>query len=129
MAKNWKPKPFKLPDPFKPLKEKTPKERHVMTEYERKLIPILCGYIKKKQVIQFWYEDTTKKFNDWRIVEPHLIGELKTTGNIILSGWFEPTGIQIAAGENSKWGNYILGNISKISGLNQIFRFSRSGYN
>ena len=99
MSKNWNPKlpkeyqPPKLPklpslpklpkltnqfDPFKFPKE--PKEEvipHIITEYEKQLIQILCPAINNKHLIKFWYHDETTSFEDWRLVEPHLIGQTK----------------------------------------------------
>jgi hypothetical protein len=102
MAKSWKPKlpkafqPYKPPKPFDPFKlPKEPKEEpkpHVMTEYERQLIQKLCPVIKNKNLIRFWYVDRTTDFADWRLIEPHLIGQTKyKAANIWLSGWFLPT--------------------------------------
>ncbi len=153
MAKGWKvPKikgiqPYKPPkfkdpfknifkDPFKDMfkepKEPKIKEMHSVTLYEKNVAEILYPAIKAKRLVKFYYIDKTKDYEDWRIVEPHLIGELKTTGNIILSGWYLPTQQQIIQyGETEKWGNYILGNvdIKRIEILEQTFSFTRFGYN
>lgn len=128
MAKLWKPKPYKPIAPFKtPKPEPTP---HVMTEYERQLIQRLCPAIKSKHLIRFWYLDKTTKFEGWRLVEPHLIGQTNYKHeNIWLVGWFLPTTEQMLQGHEAKWGNYILDDISKEEILEQQYRFTRPLYN
>lgn len=51
---------------------------HIITEYEKELIKDLCPIIKNKQLIKFYYSDNSSNFEDWRIVEPHLIGVSNT---------------------------------------------------
>jgi hypothetical protein len=140
MAKSWKPKPlksfpsFKIPkmaDPFKMPKE--PKQEllpHIITEYEKELITELCPAIKEKNLIKFWYEDKDKNFADWRIVEPHLIGQTNYKHeNIWLVGWFIPTPQQIIMGHEQGWGNYILDEVKSVSILEQQYRATRLHYN
>jgi len=122
MAKSWK------PNPYKPPKE-APKP-HVITEYERQLIRELCPAIQGKNLIRFWYNDITTNFEDWRLIEPYLIGQTKYKhANIWLVGWFLPTGLQMIDGHEEKWGNYVLEDISKVEILEQRYRFTRPQYN
>ena len=140
MAKSWKPKlpkafqPYKPPKPFDPFKIPTePKEEprpHVMTEYERQLIQTLCPIIKNKQLIKFWYADNTTSNEDWRIVEPHLIGQTKfKAANIGLRAWFLPTPEQIYSGYEEGWKLYTLDDIKKVEILSQTFIRTRPSYN
>jgi hypothetical protein len=149
MAKTWKPKlpkafqpwkppkmadPFKLPkfsDPFKlPKEPKYVEPPHVMTMYERELIRMLCPVISEKRLIRFWYEDRTTNFADWRIIEPHLIGQVKyKSENIWLSGWFLPTEEQKMDGHFQDWGNYILDDVKKVEILGSVYRITRPRYN
>jgi hypothetical protein len=146
MAKSWKPKipkayqPYKQQNPFKPLKfeapfklSKEPKKEelpHAMTLYERDLIEQLCPVILNKQLIRFWYKDKTSSFEDWRLIEPHSIGQVKyKTANILLTGWFLPTSEQIMDGHTQDWKNYILDDISRLEILGQTYGTTRPGYN
>ena len=153
MAKSWKPKipkafqpykPPKIKDPFKDymkgfalpkepkFKEPKVKEMHSVTLYEKQVQTILCKAISEKYLVMFWYTDKEKDYEDWRIVEPYLIGELKSTGNIILSGWYLPTQEQHMEYDVIEgWGNYILGNIDikQIEIMDKKFQFPKFGYN
>ncbi len=152
MSKSWKPKlpkeyqlpklpklpnqfdPFKMPKQFDPFKySKEPKKEvipHIITEYEKQLIYTLSPVIKNKQLIRFWYCDETTSFEDWRLVEPHLIGQTKfKTGNIMLRAWFLPTQQQIFQGHQEDWKVYILDRISKVEILTKIFTKTRPYYN
>lgn len=139
MAKSWKPKlpkayqPYKQPKPFDPFelpKEKKEIQPHLITLYEKELIRTLCPIIQQKRLIRFWYEDKTTDFNDWRTIEPHLIGQVKyKTENIWLSGWFLPTEEQIWNGHEEAWGNYILDDVKKIEILDMTYRLTRPLYN
>jgi|CXWL01.1.fsa_nt_gi hypothetical protein len=139
MAKSWKPKlpkayqPYKPPKPFDPFKlpkEKKEIQPHIITLYEKELIRILTPAIENKKLIKFWYEDTTTDFKDWRIVEPHLIGQTKyKTANVILSAWFLPTPIQRMQGHEPDWKTYILDNVKKLQILAETYPATRPGYN
>lgn len=136
-------KPPKLEDPFKDYmkafklpkeqkyKEPKIKEMHIVTLYEKHVQEILCKAINAKRLVRFYYTDKDKDYEDWRIVEPHLIGELKTTGNIILSAWYLPNMEQRMRGETENWGNYILGNIDlkRLEILADSFKYTRPKYN
>lgn len=117
---------FKIPKYKEP---KPPKERHVITPYEKDMIKLLCPAVKSRTLIEFWYEDTTKKFKDWRMVMPHLIGENAKTGYIQLVAWFLPTSIQMLDGESEGWRLYNLENISQVNFLNKKFRLPQFQYN
>lgn len=123
--------PPKFPDPFKMPKEPKPElPPHIMTEYERQLIETLCPAINNKQLIKFWYDDKEIDFADWRLVEPHLIGQTNYKHeNIWLVGWFLPTPEQLLNGHEAKWGNYILDNVTKVEILDRQYCFTRPGYN
>jgi len=118
---------------WKPIKYKEPKKEvqpHIISEYDKYIIKFLTPAIKNRQLIRFWYEDTNRSdFEDFRIIEPHTIGQLNTkTANIVLTGWFLPTSEQIVYGHSEKWVNYILEGISKIEILEQRFPHPRYGY-
>ncbi|RYE26855.1 MAG: hypothetical protein EOP45_03045, partial [Sphingobacteriaceae bacterium] len=104
MAKSFK--PFKSSGPFKePKKEPLP---HIITEHEKHLIALLKPVIQQRQLIKFWYNDTENKLEEWRTIEPHLIGQTKyKAANIWLVGWFIPTLEQIEQDQQEKWGSYI----------------------
>lgn len=119
---------------WKPIKYKEPKiepQPHVINLHDKQLIQLLSPIIKSRQLIRFWYEDTDKgDFEDFRLVEPHLIGQYKyKSANIVLSAWFLPTPDQIINGHMEKWGSYILDGISKIEILDRKFSYPRIGYN
>ncbi len=102
----------------------------MITAKERELIRLLTPAIKARNLIKFWYNDTTKDFEDWRIIEPVSIGQTKfKAANILLTGWFLPTQQQRIWGHDEKWGNYILDNIHKVEILEQKYGFARLGYN
>ena len=124
-------KPFKLfsfKDTYKePKKEIQP---HIITEYEKKLIEFLTPVIRNRQLIKFWYKDTDKDLEQWRTIEPHLIGQTKfKAANIFLVGWFIPTLEQLQEGQEEKWGNYILDNVSQLEVLKETYKIPRFGYN
>ncbi len=126
MAKSWKPKVFpvykppKIADPFKDymkaFKEPKIKEMHFVTFYERQVQEVLCEAIRKKRLVRFNYTDKAKNYSDWRMVEPYLIGELISTGNIVLSAWYLPTQQQqMFNDEKEGWRQYILENIDLMT--------------
>lgn len=133
MAKNWKPKPFKAfkyKPPTFPKEPKQDPEPHIITEYEELLIERLRPAIKNKQLIRFWYEDTTTNFSDWRTVEPHLIGQTNYKHeNIWLVAWFLPTTEQYLNGHSPNWGTYILDNVKKVEILDAKYEFTKPDYN
>lgn len=130
-------KPYVFKDPFKSdflginkeQKQKPERIFHTITAYEKSLIQLLTPAIQSKIKIKFWYSDTTKDNDDWRIVEPHLIGQNKTTGNIMLSAWFLPTDTQVYYGDYEKWGTYNLSFVSKLEILGEAFNYTREFYN
>ena len=61
-----------------------------MTVAEQQIAKTICNSIKENRIIKFFYSDTTKNNNDWRMVEPHLIGINKTTDRAQLRSWFLP---------------------------------------
>lgn len=103
---------------------------HVITEYEIELIRQLTPIIKNKQLIKFWYEDIDRYYNDWRIVEPHLIGQHKyKAANIMLVAWFLPTQEQIMYDHREDWKQYNLMAITKIEILDNRYTNCRPFYN
>lgn len=118
-----------LKDPFKLPKEKKEKVFHTITFYEENLIRTICPAVIAKQKIRFWYSDKTKDYEDFRTVEPHLIGRNRNTGFINLSAWFLPTQEQVWEGATPRFHVYCLENISKIEMLNETFKTTRRGYN
>lgn len=103
---------------------------HIITEYEKELIKFLCPIIQNKQLIKFYYSDISENFDDWRIVEPHLIGVRNTKEEKIwLSAWFLPTKVQMLQGHRQDWKNYILDDVKKIEVLEQRYNHTRQKYN
>ncbi len=103
---------------------------HVMTVKELQLIELLKPAIKNKNLIRFWYSDTDSNTEDWRIVEPHLIGQTKyKAANIWLVAWFLPTTEQLIDGLEEKWGNYNLTEVDRVEILDRTFRNPRPMYN
>lgn len=102
-----------------------------MTENETLVYPIISQAVIQKQQLVFWYEDTTDKTEDFRHVEPHLIGRHKDTGNIQLSAWFRATRVQQLNGMTSGWRLYNLDEIdySKITVLDTLYKHTRHKYN
>ena len=100
-----------------------------MTSKETQMATAICQFVQSKTVIQFYYQDASTDNNDWRVVEPHLIGILRTTGNAVLSAWFLPTPAQIQGGETQGWRLYLLNNISQVGSLNRHYTRTRPGYN
>ncbi len=108
------PRTPKVPNYLKPPKDDY--QSHIMTSYERSRIEQIGIAIRDKLIITFWYEDTTKKHADWRVVEPHLIGLTNyKKENIWLVGWFMPAQHQRIQGYIPDWKNYVLGNITKLT--------------
>ncbi|MBY0425391.1 MAG: hypothetical protein K2Q22_07130, partial [Cytophagales bacterium] len=91
------------------------------------LINKLSLFIKEKRIIRFKYEDKTSSFDDYRIVHPYLIGELKTTGNLILTGWFVPTPEQ-SWEHPENFGNYLINRIEELQPTNEYFKKTAFGY-
>ncbi len=89
----------------------------------------LCLAINNKNLVRFYYKDKYSDNEDWRIVEPHLVGNHNSTGNIILVGWSIPTSNQLKLGNREKWGNYIIDRIKSIEVLDTKFIILRNKYN
>lgn len=100
-----------------------------MTAVENQIAEIICALIKSRSVVKFFYTDTTKLNNDWRIVEPHLVGVNKNTNLVQLRAWFIPNEGQVLAGEQEGWRLYRLDNISNIENLGSTFTYNRPLYN
>ncbi len=100
-----------------------------MTTQETQIAAVICPFINRRGIIRFYYQDTSKKNNDWRGVEPHLIGILRSTRNAVLIAWFIPTPAQLIGGETAGWRQYLLRNISQVGSMNQTFQRTRPGYN
>jgi hypothetical protein len=123
MAKLWKPEKYKEP--------KQEIQPHVMTLHEKQLIEQLTPVIKGRHLMKFWYEDTDRSdFEDWRIVEPHLIGQHKyKAANIMLVAWFLPTIEQMGDGHFEDWKQYNLDTIKRIEILPNKYTHTRPFYN
>ncbi len=89
----------------------------------------LCKAIQQKKLIKFFYDDKYSDFTDWRVVEPHLLGDHKSTGNTTLVAWFLPTSQQSADGHLEGWGNYLINRIQHLQILDKPFKNSRPAYN
>lgn len=96
---------------------------------QQEIKSILCKAIQEKKLVKFFYSDKYSDFTDWRIVEPHLIGDHKSTGNTTLVAWFLPTSKQSADGHMEDWGNYLINRIQNLQILDKTFKYSRPGYN
>jgi predicted DNA-binding transcriptional regulator YafY len=104
-----------------------PKRKYYSKQQE--IITTLCKAIKEKKVIRFYYDDKYSDFKDWRLVEPHLIGVHKSTGNTILVGWFLSTSEQSKNGHPEEWGNYLTDRIKSLQILEKTFSVTRPKYN
>ena len=90
---------------------------------------ILCTAINEKKLVKFYYDDKYSNFTDWRIVEPHLVGIHKSTGNTTLVAWFIPTQQQLSTGHREQWGNYLINRIESLQVLDRTFQKTRPKYN
>lgn len=103
-----------------------------MTENELLVYEKIKSAVVSKKQISFWYKDTSQKgVEGWRLVEPHLIGEYKASGNIVLVGWFIADTTQQFNGMESKWGLYRLDSIdiAKLDVLDVSYKYTRKHYN
>ena len=90
-----------------------------MTDHEQLLVASICPAIQARNMIRFWYENSSGQFSEWRIVEPYLMGVF-TDGSVQLSAWVLPTPEQIERGQKEAWRSYILKNISQLQVLGQF---------
>jgi predicted DNA-binding transcriptional regulator YafY len=104
-----------------------PKRKYFSKQGE--IITTLCKAIKEKKVIKFYYDDKYSSFKDWRIVEPYLIGNHKSTGNSTLVGWFLSTTEQSQNDHPEDWGNYLIDRIKNLQILDKTFLGTRPNYN
>lgn len=100
-----------------------------MTSLERQYVDLICPAIQRRQRIIFYYRDTTKNKEGWRIVDPYLIGVSKTTGNVQVVGWFQPNDLQREDGELEGWRLYNLSGISEFNLIDHIVSGTRPHYN
>ena len=84
-----------------------------MTKQQSIIALILCKAIRHKRVVKFYYKSTTREHQDWRRVEPYLIGKRKQNGNIFLTGWFLPTAGQLKQEQKPGQKQYLLDGINK----------------
>ena len=98
-----------------------------MTPHEQQLIDTICPAIQSKKLIRIWYKNTTSGLQDWRKIEPYLIGSFPQK-HIQLAAWFLPTPEQILAGQKEGWRAYILKNISEVQVLEEDFERVRQDY-
>jgi len=97
-----------------------------VTPHEQEIITTINQAIESKNLIRFWYENTTTAHNDWRVVEPYVIGKFPKKF-LQLSAWCVPTMEQLYNGQKESWKAYILRNISQVQILEQQFHL-RSDY-
>lgn len=97
-----------------------------MTPHEQEIITIISQAIVSKNLIRFWYENTTTAHKDWRVVEPYVIGKFPKKF-LQLSAWSVPTMEQLYNGQKESWKAYIVRNISQVQILEQQFHV-RSDY-
>ena len=93
------------------------------------IINTLCTAINEKKLVRFYYDDKYSDFTDWRIVEPHLVGDHKSTGNTTLVAWFLSTQQQSESGHPEEWGNYLIDRIQSLQMLDKTFQRTRPKYN
>jgi predicted DNA-binding transcriptional regulator YafY len=91
-----------------------------VTPHEQEVITIISQAIESKNLIRFWYENTTTSHKDWRVVEPYLIGKFNRKF-LQLSAWSVPTMEQLYNAQKESWKAYILRNISQVQILEQTF--------
>ena len=75
----------------------------------------------QQELISFTYEGHE------RIVEPHLLGAKRGTGNVALSAW--QVGGYSESESEPPWRNYLLDELSGLTVLDEIFSGDRPGYN
>lgn len=99
-----------------------PKSISIKDRKQTETIKKLCEAIKKKHLVKFYYESTTNKHKDWRIVEPYIVGiKDNGKGNVFLAGWFNPTPAQIKNKQEPDMRHYLINSIDKIKILPQKF--------
>ena len=92
-----------------------------MTPQEQELVDTISRAIESKNLIRFWYENTTTAHKDWRVVEPYVIGKFPKKF-LQLSAWSVPTMEQLYNGQKESWKAYIIRNMSQIQILEQQFQ-------
>ncbi len=105
----------------------TQPSRCKMTPHEQDLVTIICPAIQSGKVIRIWYQNTTSGLQDWRTVEPYLIGSFPRK-HIQLSAWFLPSLDQSMVGQKEGWRTYLLKSISEVQILDEIFPGLRLDY-
>jgi hypothetical protein len=104
-----------------------------LSHHEQSILNELEFLMMKRKRVWIMYQDKKKKNRDeFRYVEPHLIGELLSTGNVELSAWFIPTIEQAEQyGDKQGWRLYELDNISEVRDTdpNDIMTRTRPNYN
>ena len=83
----------------------------------------LCGAIKSRNVVQFYY--TGDDIPGTRTVEPHMIA-YNSADKLALSAWF--LGGASESQEGQWWREYLLSEISTVTVLPQQFPGPRPGY-
>jgi hypothetical protein len=91
-----------------------------MTDPEKILVASICPAIQARNMIKFWYENSTgSQYSDWHVVEPYILGVFNN-GSVQLSAWVLPTPEQAERGKKEAWRSYILKNVSKLEVLGQF---------
>jgi predicted DNA-binding transcriptional regulator YafY len=98
-----------------------------LTQQETELIKIICPAIQSRKLVRIWYQNTTSGLQDWRTIEPYLIGSFPRK-HIQLSAWFLPTSEQAQVGQKEGWRNYVLRNISDVQAMDEVFTGLRQDY-
>ena len=98
-----------------------------MTPDEKQLIDVICPALQSKSLIRIWYRNDTTGLQDWRTVEPYLIGSFPRK-NIQLSAWFLPSPEQKLAGQKEGWRAYLLKNISEVQIQDTNFKMLRPDF-
>ena len=96
---------------------------------QQEIKTMLCKAIQQKKLVKFFYDDKYSDFSDWIVVDPHLVGDHKSTGNTTLVAWFLPTTSQTASGHSEEWGNYLIDRIQNLELLDKTFQKTRPLYN
>ena len=103
-------------------KESLPGKAESNSLQKEKLIKEICKAIKQKQVIQFYYKDTTKAKEGIRIVEPYILGiKNKGKGNLYLAALPLTGEFKIKGPVKKQLGHYLLSEIKQLEILHQKF--------
>lgn len=80
----------------------------LLSAKEKIIYDIIKPCIETKNLIRFYYEDTSSDFKAWRIVAPYMVYEHITSGKILLLGYYYPTSDQVLIGKKKDLKNYVI---------------------